>query len=428
MNLNSSQSSRRRPSAAAAIGALLACHGSTIAVHAEIQPFPPCGFQTTEIFAPDITWPLAETLKLYDINDQGVAIGVVEIFGSSHPCTWSAEEGVKLLPKPPGASTGVGWRINNNGWLGMSWQVSGEGQVAYVYMPTGAGGYVMFPIPSQGGKSSSILGLNDLNQAAGVEGLGTRGNALYPEGGFIWSVETGKIQVQPPGWMSSRCMSISESGVIVGNVSQQVVANEGAWTGRAFVIVDGKLTIIEPPPPYIRSLAVRATASGLVAGTVASNDGSGAAGWIYEVATGNFEIWPPPPGHWTWGPRDMNEHGEMAGFTLLQGSLDIHPCIAKQGVAVPVKPLLDEPYATKASQLVSIRNDGLVLGLSFSVTAMIHKPLGTVGDIDCDGVVGPADIALLLGLWGSADLSGDLDGDGTVGGSDLGILLGAWAP
>jgi hypothetical protein len=420
MNRHSSLSSRSRPSSAAVVAALLACHGSSAVLHGDIQPFPPCVFETTEIVAPA---PFV-TVKLYDINDQGVAIGVVEILvGDGYPCIWSAEEGVQLLPKPPGASTGLGWRINNNGWLGMSWKVPGQ-TAAYVYKPNGAGGYTMFQIPSQGGKYSTILGLNDLNQAAGVEGLGTRGNALYPEGGFIWSEETGKVQIQPPGWMSSRCMGISECGVIVGNVSQQVVANEGADTARAFILVDDELVIIEPPPPYIRSLAVRATASGLVAGTVAS--GSGAAGWIYEVASGSFEIWPPPPGHFTWGPRDMNDQGEMAGFTIIQqGTPNLLPCIAKKGVAVVVRPLLDEPYSTMAGDLLAIRNDGLVLGRGGGA-AMLHKPLGTLGDIDCDGVVGSADIALLLGLWGSADLTADLDGDGTVGGSDLGILLGAW--
>jgi len=45
-------------------------------------------------------------------------------------------------------------------------------------------------------------------------------------------------------------------------------------------------------------------------------------------------------------------------------------------------------------------------------------------DLDGDGVVGGADLGVLLGAWGSA--SADLDGDGLVDGSDLGIMLGAW--
>jgi hypothetical protein len=40
--------------------------------------------------------------------------------------------------------------------------------------------------------------------------------------------------------------------------------------------------------------------------------------------------------------------------------------------------------------------------------------------------VNAADLALLLGAWGSAGGAADLDGDGSVGAGDLAILLGAW--
>ena len=49
------------------------------------------------------------------------------------------------------------------------------------------------------------------------------------------------------------------------------------------------------------------------------------------------------------------------------------------------------------------------------------------GDLDGDGCVGPADLGLLLSLWGSTNpICGDLDGDGQVAGSDLGILFVNW--
>ncbi len=55
---------------------------------------------------------------------------------------------------------------------------------------------------------------------------------------------------------------------------------------------------------------------------------------------------------------------------------------------------------------------------------------GCGADIDCDGEVGPADLAALLVSWGpcppEGDCLADLDGDGEVGPSDLAILLVAW--
>ena len=55
---------------------------------------------------------------------------------------------------------------------------------------------------------------------------------------------------------------------------------------------------------------------------------------------------------------------------------------------------------------------------------------GLLGDLDGDGSVGPADLAILLGSWGPCgdcgDCPADLDGDCTVGAADLAILLGNW--
>ncbi|MBM4052742.1 MAG: hypothetical protein FJ270_08400 [Planctomycetes bacterium] len=45
-------------------------------------------------------------------------------------------------------------------------------------------------------------------------------------------------------------------------------------------------------------------------------------------------------------------------------------------------------------------------------------------DLNDDGVVDGADLALLLAAWGSA--SGDINGDNVTDGSDLGLLLAAW--
>ena len=48
------------------------------------------------------------------------------------------------------------------------------------------------------------------------------------------------------------------------------------------------------------------------------------------------------------------------------------------------------------------------------------------GDLDGDGTVNGADLATLLGVWGTDGDAADLDGNGAVGGGDLSILLGAW--
>jgi hypothetical protein len=56
-----------------------------------------------------------------------------------------------------------------------------------------------------------------------------------------------------------------------------------------------------------------------------------------------------------------------------------------------------------------------------------YVPSGTTpcpADFDGDGTVGGADLATLLGAWGTA--AADLDGNGTTDAADLSIVLGAW--
>jgi len=52
---------------------------------------------------------------------------------------------------------------------------------------------------------------------------------------------------------------------------------------------------------------------------------------------------------------------------------------------------------------------------------------GSPADLDGDGIVGAADLAILLGSWGPCEgCPADLDGDGVVDAVDLAILLGSW--
>lgn len=48
------------------------------------------------------------------------------------------------------------------------------------------------------------------------------------------------------------------------------------------------------------------------------------------------------------------------------------------------------------------------------------------GDLDGDGSVGAADLAILLGQWGGSG-SADFDNDGSVGAADLAVMLGLWS-
>jgi hypothetical protein len=81
------------------------------------------------------------------------------------------------------------------------------------------------------------------------------------------------------------------------------------------------------------------------------------------------------------------------------------------------------PFLGPDKVLASDANEGLFI-------ISVDPPQGPDPDLDNDGDVDAADLAILLGNWGSCAFCGncpaDLDGDCTVGAADLAILLGNW--
>ncbi len=83
---------------------------------------------------------------------------------------------------------------------------------------------------------------------------------------------------------------------------------------------------------------------------------------------------------------------------------------------------------------VDVAADGTVrvVGTAYSATALRWEAImwestsAILGDLNGDGSVNGADLAILLGAWGTSDPAADLDQNGGVDGADLAMLLGAW--
>lgn len=59
------------------------------------------------------------------------------------------------------------------------------------------------------------------------------------------------------------------------------------------------------------------------------------------------------------------------------------------------------------------------------LTVVFERPASNPADLNGDGVVDGADLAMLLQAWGTPG-PGDLDGSGSVDGADLALLLQSW--
>lgn len=73
----------------------------------------------------------------------------------------------------------------------------------------------------------------------------------------------------------------------------------------------------------------------------------------------------------------------------------------------------------------SIASVTVAQALTFDIVADAAAQLDPA-DLNGDGAVNAADLAILLGAWGSSG-PGDLSGNGSVGAEDLALLLGAWS-
>lgn len=124
------------------------------------------------------------------------------------------------------------------------------------------------------------------------------------------------------------------------------------------------------------------------------------------VGRSNYRIGVPRPGLWR-----CRFNGDWAGY---DASFGTWPAWDQMAQSTPWDGM---PY----SIVISV---GPYTGLVYS-QGEAPEPCPPV-DLDCDGFVGPNDLAILLGGWGGS--SADLDGDGIVGPSDLALLLGAWGP
>lgn len=99
---------------------------------------------------------------------------------------------------------------------------------------------------------------------------------------------------------------------------------------------------------------------------------------------------------------------------------------------LPPTPL---PLPTLSGETANLVLNGTITGASGSsasdlsiVADGVESGPSLPGDLDGNGVVDGADLAILLTDWGRSGVPADLNGDGVVDGGDLAVLLSNWSP
>jgi len=120
-------------------------------------------------------------------------------------------------------------------------------------------------------------------------------------------------------------------------------------------------------------------------------------------------------------------HGVNASGVVVGTSGD-HAFRWSAGTMIDLNTQIAPGTGWQLTRAASIDADGRIAGVGkhYGLQRGFVLTPRAPADFNADGAVNAADLALLLGAWGTRDLVFDLDGDGVVGAADLGALLGAW--
>ncbi len=356
------------------------------------------------------------------MNDQGVVVGWAQFSGGEfflRGWRWSADEGLTLLPPPPGAmSDRYGAAdINNFGVIagdggfdsGQAWRFENG-----TYTIVGA-------LPGlPGNRRPAINSIGDL-----VATAFDPGSFLVPTRALLFADGQGTVELFPE-YGSSRVGDINDAGQIAASTT----------AGPVRVESDGSLTFLPAPKGFAGFTPARINAAGDIAG-IASCQHECNQVFLWTEQTGLQAI---PPVGTRQVVEGLNDGQEVVGG-VEEGVAYAWSWSPEHGLRL-LDNLIDPDLTINIARAVDVNNVGQIItyGLDFSdpvapFRIMLLTPIDSAipGDLDGDGTVGILDFLALLAVWGPCDnpcppsCPADLDGDCTVGITDFLTLLANWS-
>jgi hypothetical protein len=237
---------------------------------------------------------------------------------------------------------------------------------------------------------------------------------------------------------SSRANACDDTGAVIGGWQD---TNSGGRQGAVWR--DGVQTLITMPSGAAVGEAGAVSGDGnWVIGLGAGSTGS--LGWRWSEDTGLLTLPPTPiPTLPRAFPTGINDDGSRIvlfyrtqfppatggeGYLWIDGTLhSLETLAAEQGIEIPAGVRMALPLGMSNDGYTIVgtaRTPGGIQGFILD----LPRPQTCPGDLDGDGTVGPVDLGILLGAWGTDSSQADLDGDGIVGPADLALLLSDWGP
>lgn len=245
----------------------------------------------------------------------------------------------------------------------------------------------------------------------------------------------------PTGWVGDhaalwRAGVVSDLGTLGGSYSRAIaIGPDGRIVGSSDIAGDGATHACLWRNGVVRDLgtlggqrseAHAVNTSGMVVGYSDQTSGPPRAclfqldGADNVVARTNLGALSPAAESFAYG---VNEAGDVVGES--GGRAFIRP--AGSAAMVDLNTRISPASGWSLAVAMAINDSGRIVGWGDrdgrpAAFELVLCP----ADLTGDGVVGSADLAQLLGAWGSSGSTADLTGDGVVNAADLAQLLGSW--
>lgn len=372
-------------------------HGGGVYVHDADPTFIDCAFIQNWVH-------LGQGAGIYAAGPAAVAV---------RDCVFTENRSIGSTPEAAGGAIATGFDVDL-----VVEHSTFQSNVAENFYPSGstAGGY--------GGAIHHMGGALTVNRSRFI---GNRSNA----GGAIWTWRDARIvnslfrlnqapeyQAQQGGWggLGGAIGASAFTGTLVQVINCTVVQNSAKKGGGLRFMQSADADVVNG------ILWANTDQDGMV-GTSQIKGAGARFSCIQNMLIGEAGEDPPDPEHF---PDCFDDDPLLSGL----GAGDVHlldgsPCIdAGSNAAVPPEAIVD---LDGGARVVDGNGDSAAI---VDLGVFESRPPGIPGDLNGDGMIGAADLLILLSQWGSCgdpgDCPADLTGDGTVGGSDLLVLLSHW--
>lgn len=354
------------------------------------------------------------------LNEHGAVVGHVNycVVGPQLPFIWTEDEGLQLIPLPPGATEGLPTDINGKGEVVGTLNVTG----GYHGFFLDAGGFTVLP-PAGSVGWNQAAGINEHSVVVGTRSIE---DSLNPESLYWWSEDAGFEDLGVLDGPETHAVAIGDDGTTLGWLGTGATSSQGfLWRHGQVIELGAVLDGSTSSPLAMNDNTV--VGSGLV--PVPGFPFGGPRGFYWR--DGTFSMLDQIPPYLLSAVTGINAVDQMTvGAWYLEGNPNGRRAYILQGGQVSdLNDLIDPVPGRVIKSAVAINDHGVILarGQFGGVVSFLLSPRERpLADITGDCVVGLADLMFVVDDWGADATRSDINADGTVDALDFLAVLAGW--